>query len=170
MTQRTKTTRTLIALSVVALLTMGCSSQHDHAAYKAQAELLRDALVGNWVSNCALYPDGPGSFVQEETYFFDGAWYLITTQYENADCTGAFSESVTEGTFFLGRNVVSDDGIVATEVDWYFGNDGCYSLIDYDGRSDSYVLGDFNDPHADCTTPFDRSRRLDFGVVYERAS
>ena len=169
MTYAAQRTQPLIALLMIALLAMGCTSDDEHGHDRPYAEPLRDVLIGSWVSNCAQYPDGPGAFVQEETYFRDGSWYLITTQYEFADCTGAFSESVTEGWFYLGRSVVTQDGIVATEIDWDFGNDACYSLIDYDGRSDTYVLGDFNDPVADCSTPFDRSRRMDFGVVYVRA-
>ena len=156
----------LFGLLLAATLGAGCSAEYHAPA--AQPATLYDTLIGHWASNCALYPDGPGAFIQEETYFGDGAWFLVTTQFENADCTGPFSETVTEGAFFLGRPVATQDGLVATEIDWLFGNDGCYSLIDYDRVTDSYVLGDFNDSVADCATPFDRSRRMDFGVVYER--
>lgn len=134
-----------------------------------KAGSLYSALTGTWLSDCAVYPDGPGSFFQEETYFHDGAWYLITTQFENADCSGPFTESVTEGVFYLGQDVYTEDGIVARQIDWLFDNGACYSLIDYDGLSDTYVLGDFNDPFADCSTSFDRSRRMDFTIVYGRA-
>ncbi|MBB88255.1 MAG: hypothetical protein CMP06_13315 [Xanthomonadales bacterium] len=165
--------RIALLLAMVTLSACGYDAHHYDDHYNSK--LPESVLNGDWATGCQyLYAADPYDPYDAKSYqdyfsFYDGYYYGAYETYATDNCGGEpLDVYITEGEIYLGGYTYTDHGVEAERLD-FEGDFTCYTLIDLDTYSDTFVLGDFqNAGYDDCRSPQRRHRYLDFEAVYFR--